>query len=224
MRRTAKIETSRFLLCGPKHAKHVILLAHGAGAPMTSPFLESLASALAEQGNRVARFEFDYMASRRRTGIRRPPPKAELLLNEYTQAITGISRTLGADQHLIIGGKSLGGRVASMIAAKEFEDGRVSALICFGYPFHPSKRPLALRTAHLQSLRCPALFVQGENDPFGTRAEVETYRLSKSIRLNWIESADHDLKCRGGRSTPAGHGIARAAEAASHFISQLPLK
>jgi len=224
MRRTAKIETSRFLLCGPKHAKHVILLAHGAGAPMTSPFLESLASALAEQGNRVARFEFDYMASRRRTGIRRPPPKAELLLNEYTQAITGISRTLGADQHLIIGGKSLGGRVASMVAAKEFEDGRVSALICFGYPFHPSKRPLALRTAHLQSLRCPALFVQGENDPFGTRSEVETYRLSKSIKLIWIERGDHDLKSREGCATPAEHGIARAAAAATQFISQLRLK
>jgi hypothetical protein len=221
MPKSAANDASRFLFCGPENARYVILLAHGAGAPMTGPFLEELASGLAGRGHRVACFEFDYMAARRSTGKRRPPPKAELLLGEYTDAIADVSRTLRSGQQLIIGGKSLGGRVASMIAPKEFENGRVSALICFGYPFHPPNKPLVLRTTHLETLACPALFIQGECDPFGSRAEIESYRLAKSIRFAWIENGDHDLKSRRGRSPTAGNGIARAAMLASRFICKL---
>ena len=212
---------SRFLLCGPADAKYSILLAHGAGAPMTSPFLAELATRLAGHGLRVARFEFDYMVSRRTTGKRRPPPGAERLLGEYTDAVADMCGTLGREKKLVIGGKSLGGRVASMIAENEYNAGRVAGLICFGYPFHPPNKPLALRTAHLENLSCPALIVQGERDPFGTRAEVASYRLSKSIRVSWIENAGHDLTAPKGQASAAAQGIETAAATASEFIKRL---
>jgi predicted alpha/beta-hydrolase family hydrolase len=95
---------------------------------------------------------------------------------------------------LVIGGKSLGGRVASLIAQEEFEAGRVSGLVCLGYPFHPPGRPDKLRTAHLSQLRLPVLIVQGERDPFGGRDEVPGYGLPASVALHWAADGDHGFK------------------------------
>jgi uncharacterized protein len=180
-----------FLIDGPARAKHTILLAHGAGGPMDSPAMTAAAKALTEAGFRVARFEFDYMARRRSAG-RKPPPRAEKLCPEYLAAIA----TLGAKGPLIIGGKSMGGRVASMIADDLHAAGGVAGLLCLGYPFHPIGKPDQLRTAHLAKLKTPALIVQGTRDPFGTRQEVATYTLSKTIEMLWLEDGDHDLKPR----------------------------
>jgi uncharacterized protein len=181
-----------FLIDGPDRAKHTVLLAHGAGAPMDSPAMTAAAKALTEAGFRVARFEFDYMARRRRAAGRKPPPRAETLCPEYLAAIDA----LGAKGPLIIGGKSMGGRVASMIADDLHAAGRVAGLLCLGYPFHPIGKPDQLRTAHLAKLKTPALIVQGTRDPFGTRQEVATYTLSTSIEILWLEDGDHDLKPR----------------------------
>jgi len=109
-----------------------ILLAHGA-APMDSVSLSATATALAAVGIRVARFEFDYMASRRHSTVKMPPPRAETLRSEYIAAIDALSVT----GPLIIGGKSMGGRVASMIADDLYPSGRIAGLLCVGYPFHP---------------------------------------------------------------------------------------
>src|SRR3954467_11485406 len=100
-----------FLFDGPGQAPVTILLAHGAGAPMDSASMTATAKALAAEGLRVARFEFGYMAARRPAGGRKPPPRAETLNPEYQAAIAA----LGARTLLIIGGKSMGGRVASMV-------------------------------------------------------------------------------------------------------------
>ena len=182
-----------FLIDGPDRAKHTILLAHGAGAPMDSPAMTAMAKVLADAGFRIARFEFDYMAGRRRRPAgRKPPPRAETLCSEYLAAIDA----LGAKGPLIIGGKSMGGRVASMIADDLHAAGRIAGLLCLGYPFHPIGKPDQLRTAHLAKLKTPALIVQGTRDPFGTRPEVATYALSKSIEILWLEDGDHDLKPR----------------------------
>jgi predicted alpha/beta-hydrolase family hydrolase len=183
---------TKFLIDGPDRAKHTILLAHGAGGPMDSPTMTAAAKALTETGFRLARFEFDYMASRRRSAGRRPPPRAETLCPEYLGAIDA----LGAKGPLIIGGKSMGGRVASMIADDLHAAGRVVGLLCLGYPFHPIGKPDQLRTAHLAKMKTPALIVQGTRDPFGTRQEVATYTLSKTIEILWLEDGDHDLKPR----------------------------
>lgn len=181
-----------FLFNGPDRADVTILLAHGAGAPMDSASMTAAAEALAGAGFRVARFEFDYMAARRAGTGRTPPPKAEKLNQQYLAAI----EALGTKGTLIIGGKSMGGRVASMVADSLFETGRVQGLLCLGYPFHPPGKPGQLRTAHLVDLRTPALIVQGTRDEFGTRDEVSTYALSPAIELLWLEDGDHDLKPR----------------------------
>ncbi|KRE24441.1 alpha/beta hydrolase [Bosea sp. Root483D1] len=181
-----------FLFDGPDKADVTILLAHGAGAAMDSPSMTAAAEALAGAGFRVARFEFDYMAARRTGAGRTPPPRAEKLNPHYLAAVDA----LGAEGALVIGGKSMGGRVASMVADTLFEAGRICGLLCLGYPFHPPDKPEQLRTGHLADLRTPTLIVQGTRDEFGTREEVSTYRLSPRIDVLWLEDGDHDLKPR----------------------------
>jgi uncharacterized protein len=178
----------KFLIDGPDKSKCSILLAHGAGAPMDSPAMTAIAKSLAEAGLRVARFEFDYMASRRTSSSRKPPPRAETLKPEYVAAIAALK----AHGPLIIGGKSMGGRVASMVA----DEHHAAGLLCLGYPFHPVSKPAQLRTAHLAQLKTPTLIVQGTRDPFGTRDEVASYKLSKAIKILWLEDGDHDLRPR----------------------------
>lgn len=191
-----------FLTDGPAGARTTILLAHGAGAPMDSASMTAVATALAGAGFRVARFEFGYMAARR-GGQRKPPPRAETLIPEYRAAVDA----LGATGPLIIGGKSMGGRVASMAADELHAAGRIAGLLCLGYPFHPPAKPTQLRTAHLADLKTPTLICQGTRDEFGTRDEVAGYALSDRIELLWLEDGDHDLKPRKSVSgfTAADH-------------------
>lgn len=184
--------TLPFLFDGPQDAPVTLLLAHGSGAPMDSPAMNAMAAALAAEGLRVARFEFSYMAARRTDGSRRPPPKAEILNPEFQHAVTA----LGAGGRLVIGGKSMGGRVASMVADALHAEGLVAGLLCLGYPFHPPEKPAQLRTEHLMTLTVPALICQGTRDPFGTRDEVPGYGLPERIRFLWLEDGDHDLKPR----------------------------
>jgi len=192
-----------FLFDGPEQAATTILLAHGAGAPMDSAAMNAMAAALGGAGLRVARFEFGYMASRRTDAGRKPPPRAETLLGEYRNAVD----ELGASGPLVIGGKSMGGRVASMLADELLADGKVAGLLCLGYPFHPPGKPEQLRTAHLAGLKTPALICQGTRDIFGSREEVAGYTLSKKIEILWLEDGDHDLKPRKAISgfTAADH-------------------
>jgi uncharacterized protein len=197
-----------FLTDGPADAPATILLAHGAGAPMDNASMTAIAKALAAEGLRVARFEFGYMAARR-TGVRRPPPRAETLIPEYRQAVD----TLGARPPLVIGGKSMGGRVASMAADELRNAGLVAGLVCIGYPFHPPGKPAQLRTAHLESLQTPTLIFQGTRDPFGGPEEVAGYALAPRTEVHWLEDGDHDLKPRKRVSghTAADHMASMAA-------------
>ena len=208
---------SEFLLLGPAKSAVRFLCAHGAGAGMQTPFLELIAGVLAERGIASLRFEFGYMAARREGGSRKPPPKAERLLDEYRSAVA----TVPAGAPLLIGGKSMGGRVASMLADELHAQGRIIGLVCLGYPFHPPKKPDQLRTAHLEHLTCPALIVQGERDPFGTRAEIEAMRLSPAIRFHWAGDGDHDLGPRGGSGFTRKANLAAAADAVAEFAAGL---
>jgi predicted alpha/beta-hydrolase family hydrolase len=191
-----------FLFDGTDQAPITILLAHGAGAPMDSASMTAAAKALAAAGFRVARFEFAYMAARR-SGQRKPPPRAESVQPEFRAVIDALK----SKGPLIIGGKSMGGRVASMIADEMQQEARIAGLLCLGYPFHPPEKPQQLRTAHLLGLKTPTLIVQGTRDPFGMPDEVAGYKLSKAIELLWLEDGDHDLKPRKSISgfTAAGH-------------------
>lgn len=207
------------MIDGPADADCLLVLAHGAGAPMTSPFLRSMSELLAARGLATARFEFAYMAARR-DGGRRPPPRAERLVPEYVQVVDRLSAE-APGRRLVIGGKSMGGRVASLAADELHRDGRIAALVCLGYPFHPPTRPSELRTAHLAGLMCPTLIVQGERDPFGNRDEVEGYALSPAIRIAWIGDGDHDFGPRGGSGFTRKGNLTAAADAIASFVQGL---
>jgi len=196
---------------GPQAAPLVVALAHGAGAPMTSPFMNAVAAGLAGHGYRVVRFEFPYMERRRADGRRRPPDRAPVLLARFRSVIDRLPQ-----ERLVVGGKSLGGRMASLIAGER----GVRALVCLGYPFHPPGRPERTRIAHLLELEVPALIVQGTKDPFGTPAEVAGYGLPASVRVHWIEGGGHGFEPRG-REGSAEASLEAAIGAVAAFLGSL---
>jgi predicted alpha/beta-hydrolase family hydrolase len=198
-----------------------LILAHGAGAGITSSFLEAMADLLAERDIAVTLFEFAYMAARRDGGSKRPPPRAEALTGEYRATVDAI-RKKHPRETLVIGGKSLGGRVASLLADELFADNAIAGLVCLGYPFHPPAKPEQLRTEHLKDLKCPTLIVQGDRDPFGSRTEVETMQLSPQIAFAWMSDGDHDFGPRGASGFTRKGNLAAAADAVAAFIATLP--
>ena len=204
-----------FLHDGPADAPAIVLLAHGAGAPMDSRFMNDFAALLAARGLRSSRFEFAYMAARRTGAGKKPPPRAERVMAEYVDAVAALE----ADRPLIIGGKSMGGRVASMVADDLFDAGAIAGLVCLGYPFHPPGAPEKLRTAHLNDLKTPGLICQGTRDPFGTRDEVAAYDLSPSIALHWVEAGDHDFRAAKGAGTTTKDNLSAAADALRDWIT-----
>jgi predicted alpha/beta-hydrolase family hydrolase len=126
-----------------------------------------------------------------------------------------------AGRPVIIGGKSMGGRVASMIADDLFAYGIVAGCVCLGYPFHPPRKPDVLRIAHLAAMACPLLIVQGERDALGSRSEVASYPIDPRIAFEWLPDGDHDLAPRRASGyTPAGH-IATAAAAVAAFGTRI---
>jgi predicted alpha/beta-hydrolase family hydrolase len=200
------------LVDGPADAVLTVALAHGAGAPMDSPFMRAFAEGLAARGHRAVRFEFPYMAERRRTGKRRGPDRAEVLLDTWRTVI----RHLGPE-NLVIGGKSLGGRMASMVA----DETGVRGLACLGYPFHPPGRLDRVRVAHLNELRAPALILQGTRDPFGSPEQVEGYGLPPSIRVHWLDDGDHGFKPRKASGRTEKGNWDEAIEVLSGFLATL---
>jgi len=140
-------------------------------------------------------------------------------MSEYRDVVRSVARRRG--QTLLIGGKSLGGRVASLIADELYEHGDIGGLLCLGYPFHPPGKPHQLRTRHLETLQCPALIVQGERDPFGNRADVEALTLSDKITFAWIGDGDHDFGPRGRSGFTRKGNLAVAADAVAAFAARL---
>lgn len=198
-----------FLRNGPPDAEATLVLAHGAGAAMDSPFMEAFAEGLGERGVAVVRFEFAYMAARREG--RRPGPDREALL---LQAWRDVVAALGGGPALFIGGKSMGGRMASMVA----DELAVRGLVCLGYPFHAIGRPEKPRIDHLRTLATRALIVQGTRDSFGRPDEVAGYGLSPSIALHWLEDGDHDFKPRSASGRTQRQNREEAMDAVAGFI------
>ena len=196
----------RSITNGPPDADWTFLFAHGAGAPMDTPFMETIATGLADADVRVVRFEFPYMKKRRETGGRRPPDRMPVLLETFHEVMAGSSAN-----RLAIGGKSMGGRVASLLAA---EGSRADRVVCLGYPFHPPGKPEKVRTEHLETQATPTLIVQGTRDPFGTPIEVAGYPLSDQIQLVWLEDGEHSFKPR----VKSGHTLEGHLETAVDAI------
>lgn len=193
----------------PAPGAPIVVLSHGAGGGMDEPVLETVARGLAAAGLRVARFEFPYMAARRADGRRRPPDRQPVLLDTWREAVAA----LGGGSAVVIGGRSMGGRMASLVA----DELDVRGLVCLGYPFHPPGRPERLRTAHLAALRTPALIVQGTRDPFGGPADLASYRLSPAIRVAWIEDGDHGLAPRRASGRTRAQNLEEAVGLVAEF-------
>ncbi|AOZ11484.1 alpha/beta hydrolase [Pseudomonas lundensis] len=185
-----------------------LILAHGAGAPMDSQWMAEMAERLAVRGVNVLRFEFPYMVQRRRDGGKRPPNPQPVLLECWREVFSEVRRHVAGS--IAIGGKSMGGRMASLLADELGAD----ALVCLGYPFYAAGKPEKPRVAHLAHVKTPTLIVQGERDALGNREAVEAYTLSPAIEVHWLVAGDHDLK----PLKASGYSHAQHLEAAADRI------
>lgn len=194
-----------------------LLITHGAGAGLDSEMLVAFRDALAEHGVQTVGMEFAYLRRMREEGRRRPPPRVERLVDELALGCDILSQF--SQRPLWIGGKSMGGRVASMLAAR---DGAAGLVLC-SYPFHPPKHPDRLRLDHWPVLRCPTLVAQGTRDPFGSRDEVNQYLLPENVHMQWLEDGDHDWKPRRAIEKNGGKNqaelISEAAERTAVFMA-----
>ncbi|MFA0553210.1 alpha/beta fold hydrolase [Vibrio lentus] len=188
------------------------VFAHGAGAGMDHEFMQSVAKGLAFKGIRVIRFNFPYMIKRAEDGKRRPPDRAPKLLEAYQEVIEQVD----ADK-LVIGGKSMGGRMASHLSELD----KVAAMACLGFPFHPPGKPEKYKGEHLAELTKPCLILQGERDTFGKRDEFADFDLSDSIRVEFIPDGDHSFKPRKSSGYTEQQNIALTVEKLSVFIKEV---
>jgi len=190
-----------------------LLLAHGAGAPMDSDFMATLAGLVCARGIKVVRFEFPYMAQRRETGKKRPPDRMPVLLETFAALV----KECGGPESCVVAGKSMGGRVASMILASLPVPGAIS----LGYPFHPPGKPDKVRRDHWQQVSNPWLIVQGTRDPFGKPEEVAGYGLPDGARLRWLEDGDHDFKPRKATGLTQQQHWQQAADWVAEFVMEI---
>jgi predicted alpha/beta-hydrolase family hydrolase len=182
----------------------LLVLAHGAGAGQRHPFMVHMAKALAVRGIDVVSFDFPYMQQKRKA-----PDRAPVLEAAFRDVVAGvIERGLLGERRLFIGGKSMGGRMATHLAAQGVEP--LAGVVALGYPLHPPGRPDQPRTAHLPAITVPVLIVQGERDTFGTPEElrpvIETMRAA--VTLHVVEGGDHSLAARGRRKDDALDDVA----------------
>ncbi|AGH45237.1 alpha/beta family hydrolase [Paraglaciecola psychrophila] len=186
------------------------VFAHGAGAGQNSEFMQLMAEGLAKHNINVVRFNFAYMQLAEDLGKRRPPDRAEKLLVHFTKVLSEIDNRLP----IFIGGKSMGGRMASML----LQESTALGCICMGYPFHPPNKPDKLRTEHLLAINKPVLIIQGERDSFGTREEIGTYHLSAQVQVNYLTDGDHSFKPRKASGHNLGENLHKAIEHSAAFI------
>ena len=171
-------------------AQATFILAHGAGAGQQSAFITGLAEGLSNRGVDVITFNFLYTDQRRRV-----PDRTEKLEACYRAAVAAAWRHF--DRSVVfIGGKSMGGRIATHLAAADDADALgIRGVVALGYPLHPPGKPQQLRAAHLSRIRVATLIVQGERDPFGTPAELQPVldTMSAEVTLHVVENGDHSL-------------------------------
>ena len=219
MQKPSHIAVKEFLVNSPgKDPKGILLLAHGAGKGAANPFLDTIAQGAVDSGVRVVRFNFPYMEGMLRTGKRKSPNSGKVLRKCFSDVV---SHCIEIEQvpakYIIVGGKSMGARAASMIADKH----QVGGVVCLSYPFHPPRKPKPLRITHLQTIQTPTLICQGERDPNGPREEVQQFSLSKSIQFRWLADGDNNFKPRQSSERSLQENMADAVEAINRFIEDL---
>ncbi len=202
---------SQWIVEGPENGP-LFVFAHGAGAGMEHDFMTVVAKGLVEQGIRVVRFNFPYMVKRSEDGKKRPPDRAPKLLEAYSEVIAHF-----ASSPVVIGGKSMGGRMASLLAEHEL----VAGIACLGFPFHPPGKPEKFKGDHLASIDKPTLILQGERDTFGKREEFDGFVFSQQVKVSFLPDGDHSFKPRKSSGHTAADNIALAVEQLSAFINEV---
>jgi len=205
---------------GPKRGiDRAVLLAHGAGADMHAAALTVTADALAEARIPSLRFDFPY----RRAG-RRAPDRPPVLLAAAREAAAELAKRARLPlERLVLGGRSMGGRICSMLAADETDPVPALGLALLGYPLHPPGKPDRLRVEHFPRLTMPVLFVSGTRDPFATPEELQHHAqaVKGPVTYSWIETGDHGFKPLKASGLTAAEGVAGAAEAVVRFVQSL---
>lgn len=209
---------SHYLINGESE-QPLFLLAHGAGAGMEHAFMEQIAVGLAERGIQVVRFNFPYMQKQVTEGKKRPPDRAPKLLEAFQKVIA----EHGKDKPVVIGGKSMGGRMASLLAADEALACKlqIAGVACLGFPFHPPGKPEKYKGEHLQSMPLPCLILQGERDLFGKREELAQFELSTSVQVSFLPDGDHSFKPRKISGISEQSNIEAAIDILSQFIFEV---
>jgi len=202
------------LINGPKEAKNILLLAHGAGAPMDSMFMNTISDGLNNNGIITFRFEFPYM-EKRRSGKNTFPDKLDVLCDFYKKIYFNIKKA-NPDKNIWLGGKSMGGRVSTLISRSL----DIKGVIVFGYPFHPINKLDKLRLESLQLSGPPILIIQGTRDKFGTITEVKKYKIHKNNTIFWIKDGDHSYNTLKKSGLSSKNAIVQAYNEASIFIKK----
>ena len=202
------------LINGPKEAKNILLLAHGAGAPMDSIFMNTISDGLNNNGIITFRFEFPYM-EKRRSGKNTFPDKLDILCDFYKKIYFNIKKA-NPDKNIWLGGKSMGGRVATLISRSL----DIKGVIVFGYPFHPINKLDKLRLESLQLSGPTILIIQGTRDKFGTITEVKKYKIHKNNTIFWIKDGDHSYNTLKKSELSSKDAIVQAYNEASIFIKK----
>lgn len=209
--------TASALLTTAPDATALAVIAHGAGAGMEHPFMAGVSEGLAANGVSVLRFNFVYVEEGRRS-----PDRPALLTEAWVAALDeGLARAGGLP--VVAGGKSMGGRIASMLAAERGRDFPAKALVFFGYPLHAPGRRDQPRDAHLPDVTVPMLFIQGTDDSLATYSLMQDLvrRLGPLARLHTVEGGDHSFRVRGARRTdePIGRELGAVASAFIHEVA-----
>lgn len=187
---------------------------------MDSNAMTRLMEALVVAGFRVGRFEFPYMVKQRQEGRKRPPDGMKTLLQTWRDCLDQVQADLAPGERFFIGGKSMGGRMASHILAQDCP-GAVAGGMVFGYPFHPPRRQDRWRIDHFDRLERPLWIAQGERDPFGKHQEVTDIDWGQApVHIHWVRDGDHDLVPTRRSGLNAGQLLTEAASAAAYFGKQ----
>lgn len=202
---------SQWIVEGPESGP-LFIFAHGAGAGMEHDFMAAVAKGLVEQGIRVVRFNFPYMIKRAEYGKKRPPDRAPKLLEAYEEVIAHFT-----SQPIVIGGKSMGGRMSSLLAENEL----VAGIACLGFPFHPPGKPEKFKGDHLANIEKPTLILQGERDTFGKREEFDDFVLSSQVKVSFLPDGDHSFKPRKSSGHTEAGNIDLAVEQLAAFIKEV---
>lgn len=196
----------------------MLVLAHGAGAGQSHPWILGVAAGLSERGVTVVTFDFPYMVAKRR--VPDPGPALESAFQRMWRELLATS----VASRYFAGGKSMGGRIATQAVAKGMLTPAPAGLVCFGYPLHPPGKPGTRRDAHLASIASPILFLHGTRDPFGTPAEMkEVVAGLPQSTLHLVDGGDHSLERTADRKKPRGSSLADTLDAAATWMKTCPM-